>query len=51
MSIKAPSLETPEARKACDLMANIKSIMSLVGVEPAMAIDSQLLAHVLIIVQ
>lgn len=37
MSIKAPILETPEVRKACDLMVNIKSVMYLVGVVPAMA--------------
>lgn len=37
MSIKAAVLETPEVRKACDLRVNIKSIMYLVGVEPAMA--------------
>lgn len=34
MSIKAPVLETPEVRKACDLMINFKSVMYLVGVEP-----------------
>lgn len=37
MGIKAPILETPEVRKACDLMVNIKSVTYVFGVEPAMA--------------
>lgn len=37
MSIKALILETPEVRKACYLMVNIKFLIYLVGVELAMA--------------